>query len=445
VPQTPLPTFIPVRQANDSGAQTADRYDWQAAMAVVDAMALAASFWNPATQALTTPLTIVCEFHEDYLLTWDGKVELASVKHRDRGQPAWTIASFLDDGGLTHLFLSWIQLQRECSTVLVSTTPAASGNPRRLHDLVVRLRLDDSLLDDAETSTLSIFSSALFSRIPDGLALAEWKDEDAPSTVFQDTVLDFLKSLTIDCDRSDRHELPFAAAARYVEPFLVKIGVSPSLAPEVWKRSTELVAERMRDKGLGELGGLQMVADRFQPGGAEALIRQLASRTFTGEELLEIVQVCAALNLEPSTTTDRMATTKLAAKLINGGCSPTTVRAAERHAELFREFEVKLVADDTPGAYSDLANIRDWALLRAGYAHDAALTADVPGRAMWKSLPDMIDVPAELTTLSVTKEILIGAVCALASECKVWFSEEFDMDAALTALPAPLPISRGIA
>jgi hypothetical protein len=442
-----IPAFALVTQKDDSGSKTADRYDWQAAMAVVDAMALAVKLWDPEEKQLSSALSIICEYHEDYMVIWDNRVEIVSVKHRDRGQPAWTIVSFLEAGGLAHLFLSWIYLQQECTTLLVTTNPAQAGEAAAFFALVERLNIDSPELDEPESIVFKSFASSLHGRLPQEAFQTDWSlvDGNGPSAAFLALVLDFLKSLTIDCGRSDRDELRFAAVARYVEPFLSHLGVPKSLGPEVWRQCTAMVAERMRDKGLGSLGGLQDVVDRFLPGGAAAAIRRLTARTFTGEELLAIVEVCAALGLESVQAVDRMPATILAAKLVNGGCSPTTVRAAERQAELWREFEVRLATDDSPGASSDLVNIRDWALLKASHAHEAAQSAEVPGRAMWQSLAGFVADPIPVTNVALTSDLLVGAVCALASECKVWFSDEFDMNAALAALPNRLPLEKVIA
>lgn len=97
---------------DDAGAETFDRYEWQAMMATVDLLAL---YYD----ALTTDLDpssvndrgLVCEYHEDWCWVRADETEVVSGKHKEPRFGAYTTtASLLDDGGLFHLFDRWLAL-----------------------------------------------------------------------------------------------------------------------------------------------------------------------------------------------------------------------------------------------------------------------------------------------------------------------------------------------
>lgn len=123
-----------VQQLDDSGAHTADRYDWQAAMAAADGLAL--YFEGMDTTGRLRPDChdkIVCEWHEDWVVYRGDSVELVSGKHRDPGTGAYTtVAKLTREGGLAHLFNRWAALYETASCRLVTSGGLSSGAPQDL-------------------------------------------------------------------------------------------------------------------------------------------------------------------------------------------------------------------------------------------------------------------------------------------------------------------------
>jgi hypothetical protein len=71
--------------ADDAGASTADRYDWQAAMAAADGLALYLDALDDGKLWGADDARIVCEHHEDWVVVRGDDAELVSAKHREPG------------------------------------------------------------------------------------------------------------------------------------------------------------------------------------------------------------------------------------------------------------------------------------------------------------------------------------------------------------------------
>lgn len=119
---------------DDSGADTDDRYDWQAAMAAADGLSLYFdALGDDGRLRPDCQDRLLCEWHEDWLLISGESVELVSGKHRDPRAGAYTtVTKLADDGGLAHLFNRWAALQETPSCRLVTSGGLGSGPPREL-------------------------------------------------------------------------------------------------------------------------------------------------------------------------------------------------------------------------------------------------------------------------------------------------------------------------
>jgi hypothetical protein len=76
--------FKKVPAPDDAGAQTADRYEWQAMMATADVLAAYLQHLDDAgVFADSETFRVICELHEDWALLEEDSVELVSAKHRE--------------------------------------------------------------------------------------------------------------------------------------------------------------------------------------------------------------------------------------------------------------------------------------------------------------------------------------------------------------------------
>ncbi|MEU6653009.1 hypothetical protein ABZ904_27135 [Streptomyces sp. NPDC046900] len=111
--------FFSVPQLDDSGADTLDRYNWQASMAAADGLRLYLDALNDGRPSQDIDGRIVCEYHEDWAAVDGDAVELVSAKHRDvTTGPFTTINSLADAGGVAHLFGRWHALNETPSLAL---------------------------------------------------------------------------------------------------------------------------------------------------------------------------------------------------------------------------------------------------------------------------------------------------------------------------------------
>lgn len=126
---------------DDAGAETLDRYEWQAMMATADLLAL---YYDALSLGLDPSTVIdcglVCEYHEDWSWVRAADMQLVSGKHKEPRFGAYTTtASLLDDGGLFHLFDRWHALGRG-STCRLVTTAGLDRDAAAVNDLCEHYR-----------------------------------------------------------------------------------------------------------------------------------------------------------------------------------------------------------------------------------------------------------------------------------------------------------------
>ena len=422
----------------DSGAQTLDRYIWQSSMAVVDLFAVAVSTWLAEPQ---TSFAILCERHEDYVVIEQDRVTLVSVKHRDRTQGGWTLTQVLNEGGVAHLFDRWQELDETYACKLVTCVGMSSGDHAKFAQLVGDLPRRAGELSGAEQTLLRTVAKKLLAKYAKTTAVTRgWRTADTadPTDLFIAKCAAFLSVLTLEMDRSDREDLAYSAVPRYAVPFTDALEIDSAHADAIWARCEEQITRRMRGRGPLPHGGLQQAIDHYR-GVTLNSEEGVLGRILSSSDLREVVDICVALGLEPTSVPEQPAPTILTTKLINGGLTMTTASLAEQHAQQWREYEAA-VQSGGPGAYTQLASLRRWVHARAGGASEgAAPNGTVDGRAMWEDLPRQLgQIPEELNSPMLNEELLIGAACVLASECKVWFSPIFDLSAGIAAFPRRL-------
>jgi hypothetical protein len=122
---------------DDAGASTADRYDWQAAMAAADGLALYRDALDDTGQlAVGFDGRIVCEHHEDWVAVQGDDAELVSGKHREQAYGAYTtVNQLVSEGGLGHLFGRWHVLYQKPTCRLVTTAGLGPATPKVLSAL----------------------------------------------------------------------------------------------------------------------------------------------------------------------------------------------------------------------------------------------------------------------------------------------------------------------
>ncbi len=427
---------------DDAGAQTASRYEWQACMAAVDALGLIMQRSNESTKTVNDRTFIVCEHHEDYVVQCDETIELVSVKHRDASKGAWTLATLTTDGGLCHLFRRWREFRGGARVRLVTNAGLAAGSASQLRALGAALR-EDSMrtLPEADHGLLLELAKSIFRALDQDERDTNWGDPTVElSLTFFVLIRRYLSDLVLDVERTNRHDLTYTAPMKYVAPVLDFLGMDGALSGAVWEQVVAFVRPRMRGEGASPSGGIGSVLQALNRASTPQRVgKTLEKRTLKITDVLEVVKLCADLELASVSPPEALAPTTLTLKLVNSGCKATTAHAAEAAATRWLAHENDL--REVPFGEAEIAAARAWANLRASAIHEsvAASQSEPYGPAMWLALMDELRVTNFPTpSAGMSDELLLGAACQLASECRVWFSDEFNLEDARRAFPKPL-------
>jgi hypothetical protein len=436
--------------SDDAGASTADRYDWQAAMAAADGLAL---YWDALDDAGQLPTCadgrIVCEHHEDWVAVEGDDAELVSAKHREQAYGAYTtVNQLVSEGGLGHLCGRWHALDQKTTCRLVTTAGLGPGGPQSLERAAIYLRgqriagMDPFAASDGQRdSVIADFARALL-RYPDGLPEIWQSGRVGSSVAVTSQQLDeagrFLSMLTIEHGKPARAHVGYAAPGIYCKPILDRIGQRASLAEAVWEAVHALFRVRMRAAGPMPRGELPSVLSyrpgALQPGPAESL-RELAARIVTLADIDVAVRTAIAhpgayMPLAPATRISR-----LAVKMAAGQCADNSIERAEHLRLEYRRYWRERASGD-PAARAAQERLHR-TLLRISDHATAAVTqaGGTRGAGLWTELQARIDaMAAGLWPDDLDADLRLGGVCELASRCQVWFSDRFDVNTEIARL-----------
>jgi hypothetical protein len=224
--------------SDDSGAPTADRYSWQAAMAAADGLQLfRQGLDDDGRLRPECEDWILCEWQEDWILISGEKVELVSGKHRDSSAGAYTTVNMLaDDGGLAHLFNRWAALKEIPLCRLVTAGGLGVKDPRQLLAAITRLRVMKPQVPTMEEfehrSVIGKLRTAIATYCD--VTHKRWSGNDSspglPDADRDGEVARFLAALTISENHVPRDYVSYAAPDMYVQPVLEKMRVTASAA-----------------------------------------------------------------------------------------------------------------------------------------------------------------------------------------------------------------------
>lgn len=435
----------------DPGADTADRYDWQAAMATADGLALyRKSLDGSGRLDRARRGQVLCEHFEDWCCTSDDEAELVSAKHRDPSVGAYTtIAQLADEGGLRHLFAKWRDLAERPTCRLVTNSGLAAGPTRQLANLCQRAReasLSGSVFvpgTDDEISTLTAAAKWLInetdneSRASGSRVRRDATDQEAAE------VCRFLASVRFDVGSPGREHIEFAAAAMYAQPVVDALGIDGLDPAALWSGVHAIFRARMRGRGPVPGGGLPAVLAHVPPANGEIVTdidRYLASRAVTLGDIDVAVRTVVAHPAAFTPLRPLVRRTRIAIKMRRGGCGDNTIERAEQlRLDFQRYWRDRTSIDSTSRAQQDrlrrvLLRISDRATT------EVARPGSAWGVDMWRRLEADVDaMPASAKPRDMDPDLVLGGLCDLANRCQVWFSESFDVAAEIARLEEQEP------
>lgn len=402
---------------DDAGAETADRYEWQAMMATADVLAAYVQRLNDSG-ALTegNGFTVICELHEDWALLGGDVSEIVSAKHRETSVPRLgTLRSMLTCGVL-HLFERWEALGKSPMCRLV-TTAGVADEAAKFVEACETLRQSPDAAADGLRELLTEFGEQIVSLRSSGAA---------PTN---DTLALFAASLRIQHSQPRRDHLPDMAATRYAKPIADRLG-RPDAPEAIWRAVLGLVRERMRAAGPTPGGALPTVL------GVPLDDDPHAARSLTLGDVDIAVRVALRNVAGYARLPRRVRITRMAVKMVHGGCSDNTIERVDS-LRLQHRLHWRGLAG-TPTTQDRRRGLNNVLLRVVAEVTESVRTGD----ADW-GVPLLTGVEARLQVIAEGPDVqgldvhlLVGGVGDLSNNCKVWFTDRFDVEAEIVRLMA---------
>jgi len=435
--------------SDDAGADTADRYEWQAAMAAADGLALYLDAIEDGSRRAGDDSGIICEHHEDWVVVRSDEAELVSAKHRDPSVAVFTtIAQLLGDGGLAHLFGRWHAMSELPYCRLVTTAGLGRGPAQELSETAQALRnLAEGgqmlLASDDHEKVIVQFAKGLQQHaegfLPDSWRAAIAAGAADPADGNLELTGRFLSMLRIDEGKPSRTYISHAAPNMYCGPILGVLGHDVLMASSVWEAVLALFRVRMRAAGPMPRGALPHV-QAGQPRLTSAALaeRALAARTVTMSDIELTVRKAIAnqAGYRPLVPPPRV--TRLGIKMDEGLCTDNSIERAEQLRSDYRAYWRDRGSGD-PLARPAQRRLRQ-ALLRISDDSTAAITGpgkSLRGADLWREIQTRVEaMPAGEWSEDLDAELRLGGICDLTARCQVWFSQRFDVEARISAVRA---------
>ncbi|MEU8945578.1 hypothetical protein [Streptomyces sp. NPDC048489] len=433
-------------QPDDWGANTLDRYDWQASMAAADGLEL-------YRQALGTEKRlqdgesrrILCEYHEDWVALHGGDAELVSAKHRDPSADAYrTLNQLAHEGGLAHLFLRWRALQEKPTCRLATSGGLASGDVQEFATIMRALRdarrsRKQIEITDEYRPSIEKFRSAIHAN--SGKHLPEDWIEGSEGEVSLDgqrqQIARFISMLDIQSELTRRADIGFAAPTKCAKPVVEHLGFDVP-CEAVWNAVYGLFFQRMKAAGPrtdAVISPVLAFASGTESPTSADKERELASRIVTMQDIDLAVITAVANPSAYGSLASPIRLSRAAVKMRKGSCSDNSIERAEQLRRDYQRYWRGRLSGD-PTALAEREKLR-WLLLRVSDRSDtpALRSRNGWGADFWIALQDALDeIPAEQLPSGMDSELLLGGVSDLTNECKIWFSEGFDVAAEINRI-----------
>ncbi len=370
----------------DAGAATADRYRFQYCCAAARLLAAVAA---------GVECEVICEWHEDFLvISSDGKVEAVSIKHRDDGSAAWTIATLGGPAGNLGRLLDTFQRANGQIDCCFETNRASNA-------------VD---LNSADPAKREAARAELAQRLG-----ASREDLDV-----------FLERLTVT-RVPDRAYIISTYADLYAAPALDRLGVTALEPSRAVRIAYELIADASTERLSTAAAVIVLTAapaDRRTVIQAEVLKARCVNERDVAEALREAAR--ARVPRLPTLEAEAPEETSMSKKLRAGGLGESVVETAKRRRTGW--FAHRAQYRDIPYRQEELNSLQEWVQDQANLAESSALdTGTLPyGRAMHSDLiarlHNAATVPEGTRPEDRHPTLLTGAAYQLTDDCTVWFS-----------------------
>jgi hypothetical protein len=406
---------------DDAGAETADRYEWQAMMATADVLALYfESLDDGGNLVAGADFTVICEHHEDWAVITGGQSEIVSGKHREASVgPYGTFRQLLNDGGVLHLFNRWRSLQQTPMCRLV-TSAGLRDDGAKTARACQRLRDDPDAQDPEVLAVVADLRTAIAALLaPNGTA---------PSPEPDAVIRAFMRSLRFQEGQARRDQVPDMAGERYGRPVAERLG-QPQGGGAVWRAVLAIVRPRMRAGGPSTGGALPTVLgvehdDLF------------ARRTLTLSDIDTAARFAMANIAGYAPLRRIIKANRMAVKMTHGGCSDNAIQRADDLRLQYRQYWRGRRSNPNT---SDQRRQLDNTLSRLIDETTHTVRADgvTWGAQLWRELGERFQsLEGQPEAQGLSADLLLGGVSDLANNCRAWYTDRFDAPARLRQLIA---------
>lgn len=430
-PATPPELLVPLTE--DAGALTQQRYNWQHQCTAQDCFA---ALSDPSVNA------IVCEVLEDYVVVRSEFVEFVSCKHREHSRGPWRTNDLCSDGGIAHLYDRWCEAPESRARLMTNAALTTGTSESAALRAACQAAAAGEPCADARAEARDALARGLlaarrkrdYANIPLTPKPARGAATEVPDA-FGVEVYEFMKRLAIVAELPEKNYMRAHHVETAIPLLLSNAAIRVHNVPAAYDAVVQLVATRNMAPGLAVSYGTWLAAPPSGAAGAELRAR-VEARTIRRHEILSL---CSShdsrhdspllLRRHPSTEHSR-----LRAKLLAGGIEGTRLNSAQRNREAWLQawaaYKTGLPGDE--GEREDLET-RMLDLAGAIQSRCEVANPDAWGSLMYNTLRDEIhDSHTQLAgALPLKAEHLMGVALELASQCEVWFSAEFDVDAAI--------------
>lgn len=387
----------------DEGAETQSRFRYQHECTARSCIPLLAQG--------TDVVAVVCEEHEDFIVLYEGAApELVSVKHREPSQGPWTFTTLCSDGGIQHLFDRWQGTGGQAACRLMTNaglSPGADGAGAFAN-----------ACHSQDTEALKPWISKLCVRL--GLSN---KNAD---------VGEFAERLSIESGLPAREHIAASNLRDLVVPAIEALGLASSSAQLCYARLLEMIASANRDAVGDPVNLLDYAGDprRFDP--STAASRRLRRREINRDRIKEILapDTPRGVQLTPENpSTPPPSPSRLQQKLAQGGLGPTSIDTAVRLRASWYAIESANRAS-VPGGDPALEDLRLRVQELVAACEARADRSNSYGEAMYLDMRESVTTSAldNSVPFALDDKLLQGLVFQLTDECRVWWSEVFELD-----------------
>lgn len=388
---------------DDSGAATQSRFRYQHECTARSCIPLLAQG--------TGVIAVVCEEHEDFIVFYeDAAPELVSVKHREVSQGAWTFATLCSDGGIRHLFDRWQGTGGQTTCRLMTNAGLSPG-----------------------TDGAGAFANACHGQ--DAEALKPWVSKLCIRLgVSGDSadVSEFAKCLSIESGLPAREHISASNLRDLVVPAIKQLGLASSSAQHCYERLLGMIARANRDAVGDPINLLDYAANPRCLNPSVSTNRRLRRREIDRERIKEILapESSGSVQLTPDNPSVKPPSpSRLRQKLIRGGLGPTIVDTAVRLRASWYAVE-SVNRASVPGGDPALEDLRLRVQELVAACEARADRSSAYAEAMYLDMRESVTTSAleKSVPFTLDNKLLQGLVFQLTDECRVWWSDVFELD-----------------